>query len=76
MCPHIAVEQALDTGIYIIRSCVYPSHLHGAMLWLTIPNFHARYSGLCFIMYIYACCDTYQFIPSVCSCFHIRSLLT
>ena len=60
---NMAAEEALDTGIYIIRSRVYPGHLHDAVLGLIIVNFQSRYVGLCSVMYIYACCDTHQLIP-------------
>ena len=58
----IAAEQALDMGIYIICFRMYPRHLHDAMPGLIIPNFQARYFGLSSVMYVYACCDTYQLI--------------
>ena len=58
MCSNIAIDQTLDTGIYTICSCVYPGHLYNAMLWLIIPNFQARYFGLCPVMYVYAFCDS------------------
>ena len=63
MCSDLSAEQALDTGIYIIRSRVYHSHLYDAML-LIVLNLQARYFGLCYVMYVYACqcCDTYQLI--------------
>ena len=60
---NIASEEALDTGIYIVRSRVYPGHLHDAVLGLIVVNFQARYAGLCSVMYVYVCCDTYQSIP-------------
>ena len=51
----ITAEQALDTGVHIIRSRVYHGHLHNLIL---IINFKVRYFGLCSAMYVYACCDT------------------
>ena len=48
----IAAEQALDTGIYIICSRVYPVRLHNPVL---IVSFQVRYVGLASVMYVYAC---------------------
>ena len=56
----VAAEQALDMGVYVIHFGVYPGHLHSPML---IVNFQVRYLGLCYVMYVYACYDTYQLIP-------------
>ena len=33
---NIASEEALDTGVHIVRSRVYPGHLHDAVLGLTL----------------------------------------
>ena len=41
-------------GVYIIRSRVYPVHLHNLVL---IVNSQVRYFGLSFVMYVYTCCD-------------------
>ena len=51
----ITTEQALDTGVHIIRSRVYPGHFHNPIL---IIGFKVRYFGLCSAMYVYSCCDT------------------
>ena len=56
----IPAEQALDAGVYTIRSCVDPGHLYNPVL---IVNFQTRYFGLCSVMYVYAGCDRYQLIP-------------
>ena len=58
----IAAEQALDTGLNIIRSHVYTGHLYDAVLGLIIINSQACYFGLCSVVYVYACCGTYQLI--------------
>ena len=51
----MVAEQALDTDVYIVRSRVYPRHVHHPVLGLTVHDFQARYGGLCTIMYVYAC---------------------
>ena len=56
----MVAEQALDTGIHIVRSCVCPGNLHDPILGLSV--FQARYCGLCTIMYVYACYSTRSLI--------------
>ena len=46
----MVAEQAPYTRVYIIRSRVYPDHLHDAVL--IVLNFQARYFGLCSVMYV------------------------
>ena len=36
---NMVAGQALDTDIHIVRSCVYPGHLHDPVLGLIIVNF-------------------------------------
>ena len=55
-------EKALDTGIHIVRSRVYPGHIHDRVLGLIVVNFQARYFGLCNAMYVSAYYSTHKLI--------------
>ena len=46
-------EQALDVGVYIICSCMYPGRLNDVVRGLIIVSFQARYFGLCYVMCVY-----------------------
>ena len=49
----MAAEQTMDTVVYVVRSRMYSNNLHDAVLGLIVVNFQARYSGLCFVTYVY-----------------------
>ena len=49
----VAADQALDTGFYVVHSRLYSNLLHDSVPRLIVANFQARYSGLCFVTYVY-----------------------
>ena len=60
ICPDVTAEQAVDMGVYTVRSGVYYHRFQIACS--NLANFQTRYFGLCFITYVYASCNTYHLI--------------